>query len=251
MSDHIVKECNSRDFLVVAQKYNLMSKLLPYKQYSLNHLDEFNCSCAKLLAGFSPQTLYGRILRMILSEMMEKLSDKWLDVPESEDPTWSTWYGIPVPMQFTIRSISEHNSSLGKIVERHWSMFIRGLYLDMLNKEYDPLDPLAKIGNNHKVEVTEIFYHAFDLRSYLSLHADFKLIEKYLDRLHNQFSCLFKRLTVRPMLEALVNFVGFKRMDDYRTTEEWVSLLRVYWPISSFEVNIQKEVIKLLREVNP
>lgn len=145
-------------------------------------------------------------------------------------------------MQFTIRSISEHNSSLGRIVERHWSMFVRGLYLVVFSASDD---------NFCKSEVGEINHHHLDLKAYLSLHAGFERIEKHLDRLHSQFNCLFRHLSMRPMLNAMVNFVGFKRMEDYGSTEEWVGLLREYWPISDLDVKIQNRVKKVLQEINP
>lgn len=242
LSDQRAKESKERDLLLLAQNYNLMNKLLPLKHYS--HLDAFNRSCAEFLAGFPTETPYGRIIRVIFREKVKALSSKWAK-RVNDNPIWSTWYGIPVPMQFTIRSICEHNSLLGRIVERHWSMFIRGLYLDMFSSDdiYDP-------SPNFNAEVTEIFCHSFDLRGFLGVHADFGRIEKYLDRLHSQFSRLFMHLTSRPVLKALKNFVGFKRMEDFRTTEEWVSLLRSYWPISNSEVSIQNEVMKLLQEIN-
>lgn len=225
--------------LFLAQNYNLMSKLEPHKQYSPAHLDAFNRACAEVLYGLPAQTPYGRALRVVMREKMTALRMKWLKVFDGDSPTWSTWYGVPVPMQFSLRSISEHNPALGGIVERHWSMFIRGLFLDRLTSN-DGSDPFA----------AEIYNHFLDLKEYLSLHADFREIEKHVVKMHNQFSLLFLDLSERPMRGAMVSFMGFKRMGDYRTTEEWVRLLREYWPISKLKVGIQENVLKLLHEIN-
>lgn len=84
---------DGKALLLVAQNYNLLSKLSPQKHYSETHLDALNHSCAKLLAGFPAQTPYGRVLRLILRKKMKALRFKWVKQhAKKSDIVYLVWH---------------------------------------------------------------------------------------------------------------------------------------------------------------
>lgn len=227
-----------RAVLLTTQGYNLMKKLTPRMHYSRAHLEDFFRCCNKVMTS-----LNNRFLSSILAAKMEESRLKWFD-NGNDDPTWSTWYGLPVPMQKTICGIRTKHPLEALIAEKYWKIHLKGLFLIFTSPLTDPYSLYLKHSSNLALKLKTLFH---DLKFFLNF-VDPEM-DKLLIRLYDQIALLYGNLQDPNMRKALSSFIGFRRLKDFNNIEEWRNQLCNMLKYTEMDIQLQSAVSKLFEEL--